>query len=78
MQFLISFGVYPNRYGVDKNFDAKMINDDTAYMLRNSEEYNYWGDIFSYLLQAAPVGRHINRHNHAHSVCLHAASCVLC
>ena len=55
MQFLISFGVYPNRYGVDKNFDAKMINDDTAYMLRYSEEYNYWGDIFSYLTGKYPT-----------------------
>ena len=54
MQFLISFGVYPNRYGVDKNFDAKMINSDTAYMLRNSEQYNYWGDIMSYLTGKYP------------------------
>lgn len=54
MMYLISFGVYPNRYGVDKNFDIKMINEDTAYMLRDSETYNYFGDILSYLTGKYP------------------------
>lgn len=43
-----------NEYGVYDNLECKMINADTAYMLRFSESFSLYGNIFSYFTGKLP------------------------